>query len=123
MSSMNQGKSELECYHELSYYTLAHPDSSFIHQHIVDAYAAQTADQNTRSITLTFALVGLYLYIDQNCSGKAIQKAHMQLANRRKQWPVFAQPDQRGAVTVADVVAAPPGSERDMMIQKWCASV
>ena len=27
-----------DLYHEPSCYTLAHPDPSFIHQHIVDAY-------------------------------------------------------------------------------------
>ena len=32
--------SEEELFHELSFYTLAHPDPAFIHQHIVDAYAA-----------------------------------------------------------------------------------
>ncbi len=47
----------------------------------------------------------------------------MQLAKKRKQWPVFDQPKQRGAVTVSDVLAAPPGSERDEAIRKWCASV
>ena len=35
-----------EQYNELSYYTLLHGDPSFIHQHIVDAYIAQTADAN-----------------------------------------------------------------------------
>lgn len=28
-------------FHELSFYTLSHPDPSFIHQHSVDAYTAQ----------------------------------------------------------------------------------
>ena len=33
-----------EQFHELSFYTLAHRDPTFIHQHIVDAYTAQHAD-------------------------------------------------------------------------------
>ncbi len=82
---MNRHKTDQEKYNELSYYTLAHTDPSFIHQHIVDAYAAQHADENTKSITLTFALVGLYLHIEKKYSGKEVQRAHMQLANQRKQ--------------------------------------
>ncbi len=119
---MNQ-KPEQEKYYELTYYTISHPGPSFIHQHIVDSYAAQYADENTKPVTLAFALIGLYLYIERNYSGKEVQKAHMQLAKKRKQWPVFDQPKQRGAVTVSDVLAASPGSERDEAIRKWCASV
>ncbi len=115
-------KPEQEQYNELSYYTISHPSPSFIHQHIVDAYAAQYADENTRPITLAFALIGLYLFIERNYSGKEVQKAHMQLAKKRKQCPVFDQPKQRGTVTVSDVLAAPPGIERDEAIRKWCAS-
>jgi len=33
---------EQEIYTELSYYTLAHGDAAFIHQHVMDAFAAQT---------------------------------------------------------------------------------
>lgn len=38
---MNPANSEQQAYYELSYYTLAHPDPNFIHQHIVDAFGAQ----------------------------------------------------------------------------------
>ena len=58
---MNVEDQRRELYHELSAYTLSHPDPSFIHQYVVDAFAAQTADENTKPIALTFALVGLYL--------------------------------------------------------------
>lgn len=37
--------SEQETYNELCYYTLSHGDSSFIHQHVVDAFAAQSCDR------------------------------------------------------------------------------
>jgi hypothetical protein len=33
---------DLDLYHELSCYTLAHSDPTFIHQHVVDAYTAHT---------------------------------------------------------------------------------
>lgn len=112
-----------EQYYELSYYTLAHPDPAFIHQHIVDAYAVQYADETTKPIELTFALIGLYLCVERGCSGKEVQRAHIRLANQRKHWPTFTQPADRGAVTVSDVLANPPGPERDQAIHNWCASV
>ena len=52
-----------------------------------------------------------------------MQRAHMRLANRHKQWPRFPLPEQRGKVTVFDIVAKPPGPERDQAIESWCRSV
>lgn len=60
-------------YEQLSYYTLSLQDNEFIHQHIVDAYAAQMANENTKPISLIFALVGLYLCIEKNYNGREIQ--------------------------------------------------
>ncbi len=60
-------------YNELSYYTLALRDPAFIHQHIVDAFAAQTADEHTRPIKLTFALAGLYLHVEKGFTGRQVQ--------------------------------------------------
>jgi hypothetical protein len=112
-----------DLYNELSYYTLAHPDPAFIHQHIVDAFAAQTADENTRPVKITFALAGLYLHIEKGFTGRQVQLAHMQLARKKEPWPVFSLPAHRGAITVADVLATPAGPARDGMIHQWCLSV
>jgi hypothetical protein len=110
-------------YHELSQYTLSHPDPAFIHQYVVDAIAAQRADAHTKPVTLTFALIGLYLQIERNYTGKNIQRVHMLLARHRKQWPTFPLPEHRGEIRVSDVLAAPPGPARDAMINTWSASV
>jgi hypothetical protein len=112
-----------DAYHELCYYTLAHRDPSFLHQHVVDAFAAQQADQQTKPIKLTFALVGLYLHVEKQFSGKQVQQVHMDLAKRKRPWPSFALPDDRGLLTAADVLAVPAGPERDTAIHAWCASV
>ena len=120
---MSERDRELEQYHALCYYTLDHPDPSFIHQYVVDAFAAQHADHDTKPITLAFALIGLYLHLERGYSGKAVQRAHMQLARRRKEWPTFNLPESRGALTVDDVMNVPPGVERNATIEKWCASV
>jgi Family of unknown function (DUF5946) len=112
-----------EAYYELSYYTLAHADPSFIHQHIVDAYTAQCADEDTKPIAVAFSLIGLCLYVEDHRSGRDVQRAHMELARDRRRWPTFKLPQRRGTITVSDVVATPPGDERDDMIRKWCISV
>lgn len=112
-----------EYYFELLYYTLSHPDPAFIHQLVVDAFTAQQADNNTKPIAIVFALVGLHLHIDKGYSGKQVQQAHIQLAKRRKHWPILSLPDERGDLTVVDVVAAMPGDERDRLIESWCKSV
>ena len=112
-----------EQYNELSFYTLSHQDPSFIHQHIVDAYFAQIADANTKPIRIVFALVGLYLFIERNYTGKEIQQVHTQMAKNKNAWPTITLPAERGNIHVADVLAASPGTERDAMIRTWCASV
>jgi hypothetical protein len=112
-----------EKFYELSYYTLAHPDPAFIHQHIVDAFTAQTANENSKPIGVAFALIGLHLYLEKNYTGKQVQLAHMALARHKRDWPKFELPQSRGEITVADVLSEPAGPKRDAKIHEWCASV
>lgn len=123
IETTGSGPSELDAYHELQAYTLTHSDPAFIHQYVVDAWTAQHADEQTRPIALTFALVGLYLHVEKGYTGRQVQRVHMALARRRRRWPEFVLPRQRGAITVRQVMAAPAGPERDRAIDAWCASV
>jgi hypothetical protein len=120
---MDNSESDQERYNELAYYTLAHPDPAFIHQHIVDAYGAQHAHASSKPIGVAFALAGLYLALERRYSGRQVQHAHTLLARNKKHLPVFTLPTQRGALTVADVLRASPGPERDAAIRIWMASV
>jgi len=115
--------SEQATYDELCCYTLAHGDPSFVHQHVVDAWAVQQADEDTKPITITFGLVGLYLRVEKHWSGRRVQQAHMALARQKHQWPTFALPPDRGAATAQTVMAARAGPDRDAAIDAWCASV
>ena len=116
--------SSIDKFHELTYYTLAHPDKVyFIHQHLVDAYQAQTANENTKPVAITFSLIGLYLFIEKNYTGRQVQLAHMKLSQNKKVWPEFELPNQTGEITISDVIMATPGKMRDEMIKDWCASV
>lgn len=84
---------------------------------------AQHADERTKPIGLTFALVGLYLHVERGFSGREVQRAHMSLGRRKRTWPSFELPRERGSVTARQVMAAAPGPERDRAIDAWCASV
>lgn len=117
--------SEQDAYHELCAYTLDHArrDPSFIHQHVVDAFAAQRADGVSKPIGVLFALVGLYLHVEKHFTGAQVQRIHMQLGRRKRLWARFDLPRDRGTITSRDVVAVPPGPDRDQSIDAWCASV
>ncbi len=119
---MNHQKSDQEIYDELALYTLQLRDKAFIHQYIVDAYAAQHANLDTKPITVAFALAGLYLHLEKGYSGREVQLAHMKMAKEKKSWPKFDIPVKRGDITVSDVLEALPGLERNEMINKWSES-
>src|SRR5262245_47666407 len=104
-------------------YTLEHRGADFLHQHAVDALAAQHANVDTTPLQLTFALVGLYLYVEQGYTGRQVQRVHAALAQRRPTWPELAVPRFRGTRTVDNVLAAPAGPARDAAIRAWCGAV
>lgn len=110
-------------FEELMYYTLSKMDEAFIHQNVVDAYAAQNTDLNTKRIKLFFALAGLYLSQEKGYTGKEVQNAHVKMTKITKDYPNIIPPDFRGDVTIDDVLKSNPGIERDTGIRKWCESV
>jgi hypothetical protein len=109
-------------YHQLTAETLSDADPSFPHQLAVDAYAAQHPGASSKPITTAFALIGLHLVCERGFTGRQVQSAHMQLARRRQEWPRFQSPARRGAVTVADVLAA-GGDKRNEALSRWVRSV
>lgn len=119
----SESVSEQSSYEELQCYTLARGDRTFIHQHVVDAWAAQHARADTKPIGLAFALFGLYLHTEKGFTGRQVQQAHIALSQRRRSWPPFPLPRERGSVTAVDVMAVEAGAARDRAIDAWCASV
>jgi hypothetical protein len=115
--------SDQNLYNELAFYTLQLGDSAFIHQHIVDAYAVQYAGPDTKPIGIVFGLIGLYLHVEKNFTGRQVQRAHMKLAQHRKHWIAPPIPKQLATIDVADVLAAEPGPARHAMIRRWCEAV
>lgn len=114
--------SNLEAYNKLCLYTLSKGDASFIHQHVVDAHAAQTVTENDKPIRLTFALVGIDLHVERGFTGREVQLAHMKLGRAGREWPAFRIPNDRGAMDAAMVLAVPT-ELRDQAIHEWCRSV
>lgn len=116
--------SHSEDFNQLSFYTLSHPDQVyFIHQHVVDAFIAQTANTDTKPIGIIFSLVGLYLLNEKRYTGRQIQQVHMQMSKNKKTWPPIRIPQNKGLLSISDVLAATPGPDRDSTIKKWCAAV
>lgn len=113
----------LKLSHELSFYTLERGDTFFIHQAVVDAYASQHYKKGSPKIGLAFALIGLCLLVEHGYTGKQIQNAHIRLAKLTKDWPEFAVPEKRGALTVADALKEEPGQKRDEAIIQWAKLV
>jgi hypothetical protein len=108
-------------YDEVYAYTMGRP--GFILQHVVDAFAVQTANDESKPTGVVFGLVGLYLHVEKQFSGRQVQRVHMELGRRKQEWPRVHVPEDRGTVTVVDVLAAFAGPERDMAIDTWCQSV
>ena len=95
----------------------------FILQQVVDGYAVQSATPNSKAISVVFGLVGLYLHVEKHLSGLQAQEIHMKLARRKRDWPRIDLPQDRGEITVLDVLEAPAGPGRDTAIDNWCRSV
>jgi hypothetical protein len=108
-------------YEEVYVYTMDRP--GFVLQHVVDAFAVQTANNESKPIGVVFGLVGLYLHLEKQFSGRQVQRVHMELGRRKREWPRVVVPEDRGSMTVADVLAASAGPERDLAIDNWCRSV
>lgn len=112
-----------EAYQHLAAYTLTRGDATFIHQHVVDAWAVQYATPESKPIAVAFGLAGLCLHLERGFTGREVQLAHIEMARERKPWPRFPLPAGRGAMTALDVMAMPAGPERDRAIDAWCVSV
>jgi hypothetical protein len=65
----------------------------------------------------------LYLFVEKNHTGRQVQQAHVQMAKKTKQYVKISLPENRGSITVNQVLAAAPGAYRDDMIRQWCIAV
>ncbi|MGC4054748.1 MAG: DUF5946 family protein [Paludibaculum sp.] len=106
---------------ELCVYAMGRP--GFRLQYVAGAAVVQTATVETKPIAIVFGLVGLYLHIEKQFSGRQVQKTHRDLARTKREWPNLNLPDNRGSMTAADVLAVKAGPERDRAIEDWCKSV
>jgi hypothetical protein len=120
-ASFNTNITCQELYNEIAYYTLSLQDNYFIHQLLVDTFASQHSNIYTKPIKITFALIGLYLVNERNYTGKQVQQAHIDLANKNKSWPHFQTSSEQNWITIQDVIKVPDNQKQEM-IKKWCKS-
>src|SRR5262245_6010012 len=78
-------------YDEVYAYTMGRP--GFILQHVVDAYAVQTASEESKPIGVVFGLIGLCLHAEREFSGRQVQKVHMEIGRRKREWPRMHLPE------------------------------
>jgi hypothetical protein len=83
----------------------------------------RTAD--TKPIAVAFSLAGLYLHVEKGFSGRQVQRAHMQLARRRKRtWPTFRASRRQRRRQRPRCDEKFRRAQREMRPStKWCASV
>jgi hypothetical protein len=112
-----------QLYDELSAFTLSLRDKDFIHQTIVDTYAAQHSGHNVKPISTAFALIGLYLVFERGYTGKQVQQAHRILGELHRQWPRFDPPVNKNALTVAAVLHDLTEENYREQINSWAKSV
>lgn len=112
-----------EQYNQLAFYTLSHKGKDFIHQHLVDAYTIQTANEHTKPIAIIYALAGIYIHVEKNYTGKEVQQAHLIMSKKSKIFPTITLPKNRGTITISDIIKIDNPEEKDIAIHKWCESV
>ncbi len=112
--------SEESAYHELCAYTLSRRDGKFVHQFVVDCWALQHANADTKPIGIVFPLVSLYLHLEHGYTGRQAQIAHMQLAKQRRDWPRMTPPVQPAPFSVTQVLSLDSDEARDKAIHHWC---
>ena len=119
----NASQSCVALYLKLTVFTLSLQDTDFVHQLVVDTYAAQHSGPDMKPITITFALIGLYLAFERGYTGREVQQAHMALGKKHREWPRFNAPPGKASLTVGDVLQS--GKEESYIenIRTWGKSV
>ena len=93
------------------------------HQLLVDTYGAQHAGPNVPRIGPAFALIGLWLALEEGASGLAVRTAHQYLAQQYEDWPTFERPVRTAHLTVFDLALAASPSEFDRILLAWAREV
>ncbi len=98
-----------------------------LHQLTVDAYGAAHPGPPTSRRYLAYSLVGLCVALERGWTGDEVRELHARMGPPQPAWPAFLPPQQRAAITVADVVEAgaragsTDGHER--LVVAWASDV
>lgn len=120
--SYNASGECMQLYHELSANFIMSPDVTFRTQHAVDAYGAQHSGNRVKNIRTAFSLIGLYLAVEREYTGRQVQHAHMELAKGNIKWSSFILPIGPYSLSVADVLNVDE-VKRNEMLMEWSKDV
>lgn len=111
----------LDLFNQLADRTFAFQHPDFHHQLSVDAYGAQHADGVSRNIITAYALIGLYLALEKNYTGRQVQHVHSIIP--KQSWEKLEPPATTGTLTVQDVLKATTEEELYAAMKKWAQAV
>jgi hypothetical protein len=115
------------CWHlygEVVGYELTHlAELGRLHQLTVDTYGAQHAGPSVPAIGTAFALIGLWLALEEGMGGIEVRSAHQYLAGHFSAWPTFVRPFGAAGLTVFDVASAESIEDHARLVGRWAADV
>ena len=94
----------IQLYHELSANFIMSPDVTFVPNMRLTHMVLQHSGNRVKNIRTAFSLIGLYLAVEREYTGRQVQHAHMELAKRNIKWSSFILPIRPYALSVADVL-------------------
>jgi Family of unknown function (DUF5946) len=97
------------------------PDYRAVHQVLVDAYAAQHAGGSSRREvqSVSLCLMTLCLFVEDGVDPAQGPALHKEMVAHRPDFTWLAPPDQRGLMTVADVLSARDADEHRRLVREW----
>ena len=93
------------------------------HQTTVDAYAVQHAGGPQPDKSVDVHLVGLHLVLERGVAQQLVPRHLQLLVARVDAWPHYPPPANRGATTVADVLAAATPDSHAAAARRWAEDV
>jgi hypothetical protein len=76
-----------------------------------------------KPVTITFALVGLYLIFERGYTGREVHRAHMLLGKLQKKWPRFESKIKGDEITVAEILQTISKDNFKEVLSRWGKSV
>jgi len=94
-----------------------------VHQRTVDAYAVQHAGGEHPDKSMGVHLIGLCLVIERGIAPAVVPPLLQRVVAQVHEWPHFAPPAERAALTVFDVALADSPTRHAEIVRDWSEAV